>query len=206
MRGAIESAAPHWGASACKFFAGILNILWESARTRPPLAASMPPGRRETRSFSEAPRLFSLFFALLASLGGVFGALGLYLGPLALDSTIFINFLAFRDRFLSIFEPSRGAPTLDFARPYGTLATFLHFHLSAVGSPLGSVFDPKNPSQNHLKIVKKSIKKRSRKAQIRSKAPFWAIFESRPGSENGSKPPKKGKWKKQFLNFFCTFW
>ena len=87
-------------------FAGILNILWESARTRPPLAASMPPGRRETRSFSKPPRLFSFFFALLASLGDVFGALGLYLGPLALDSVIFIVFIDFvplRPRFSMIF-------------------------------------------------------------------------------------------------------
>ena len=74
---------------------------------------------------------------MLASLGGVFGALGLYLGPLALDSTIFIDFLASRDRFLSIFEPSRGAPTLDFARPYGTLATFLENHLFPLGLLLG---------------------------------------------------------------------
>ena len=78
------------------------------------------------------------FFAFLASFGGVFGACGLYLGPIALNSVIFINFLAVRGRFMSIFEPSRGAPTLDFARPYGTLATFLENHRF----PLGLLLEP----------------------------------------------------------------
>ena len=77
------------------------------------------------------------FFVFLASFGGAFDALGLYLGPLALDSVIFIDFLASRHRFLSIFEPSRGAPTLDFARPYGTLATFLENHRFPLGLLLG---------------------------------------------------------------------
>ena len=58
--------------------------------------------------------------------------------------------------FLKLGRSSKGR-TLDFARPYGTLATFLHFCLSAVGSPpLASVFD----SKNHSEIAQKSIKDR----------------------------------------------
>ena len=50
-------------------------------------------------------------------------------------------FLQFFCRFSSKFGRSSKGRTLDFARPYGTLATFLHFHLSAVGSPLASILD-----------------------------------------------------------------
>ena len=51
--------------------------------------------------------------------------------------------------------------TLDFAHPYSTLATFLHFCLSAVGSPPGSVFDSKNHPKINKKSLKKTIKKQS---------------------------------------------
>ena len=84
-------------------FAGILNILWESARTRPPLAASMPPNHPNFRLPSPFFAFLASFFAFLASFGGVFGALGLYLGLLALDSVIFIDFFALRGRFLVDF-------------------------------------------------------------------------------------------------------
>ena len=46
----------------------------------------------------------------LALLGRSFGFLGPHLGPLALNLAIFIDFLAFRGRFLSIFCDFRGPP------------------------------------------------------------------------------------------------
>ena len=45
---------------------------------------------------SAGPRLFSLFFAFLASLSGFLGPLGPLLGPLLLDLVICIDFLALR--------------------------------------------------------------------------------------------------------------
>ena len=71
----------------------------------------------------------------MGSLGGFLGSLGLVFGTLALNLPIFID-------FGSIFGLSRGAPTLDFARPYGTSATFLENHRFPLGLLLGLSRDP----------------------------------------------------------------
>ena len=117
-----------------------VKLCWEAQYSLGIRPHETPTGRQHAADPGlplRSAALVASFFAFLASFGGVFGARGLYLGPIALNSVIFIDFLAVRGRFMSIFEPSRGAPTLDFARPYGTLATFLENHRFPLGLLLG---------------------------------------------------------------------
>ena len=84
-------------------------------------------------------------------------------------------FIVFLSLFGWILARSWTGRTLDFAHPYSTLATFLHFHLSAVGSPLGSVL----ASKNHPKIDEKStpsVKKRLPKRTSKMTSNFDGIF------------------------------
>ena len=83
--------------------------------------------------------------------------------------------LQFFCRFSLKFGRSSKGRTLDFARPYGTLATFLHFHLSAVGSPLGSVLASKNLPKTAPKSTP-SLKKRLPKWTSKMTSNLDAIF------------------------------
>ena len=118
----------------------MLNFCWDSQYSLGIRPHETPTGRQhaaEPSLHSARTALLSPFFVFLVSLGDFFGLLVPLLVAFLDHLTIFIDFFAFRGRFSSIFEPSRGAPTLDFARPYGTLATFLENHRFPLGLLLG---------------------------------------------------------------------
>ena len=96
------------------------------------------------------------------------------ISPKASSNRLYAGY-RFCSNFSSIFGRSWKSRTLDFAHPYSTLATFLHFYLSAVGSPLGSVV----ASKNHPKIDEKStpsVKKRHPKRTSKMTSNFDGIF------------------------------
>ena len=83
--------------------------------------------------------------------------------------------MLFKCSFSLKFCPSAKGRTLDFARPYGTLATFWYFCISAVGSPLGSAL----ASENLPKTVERStpsMKKRVPKRTSKMTSNFHGIF------------------------------
>ena len=83
--------------------------------------------------------------------------------------------LEFFCRFSLKFCPSAKGRTFDFARPYGTLATFWYFCISAVGSFLGSVLDSKTLPKTPPKSIP-SVKKRLRKRTSKMTLNFDGIF------------------------------
>ena len=97
--------------------------------------------------------------------------------------------LQFFCRFSLKFGRSSKGRTLDFARPYGTLATFLHFHLSAVGSPLGSVLASKNLPKTASKSTP-SLKKRLPKWTSKMTSNLDAIFLDFGLQNGGQKTPE----------------